>query len=557
MDENKYKWWQKTLIYQIYPRSFKDSTGNGIGDIRGIIEKLDYIQDLGVETIWISPFFESPQTDYGYDIRNFREIAPEYGDMNDFNILLKEIHDRNMKIVLDLVLNHTSIDQPWFKESASNKDNPKRDWYIWRDGKKPSGKQPPNNWKAIPGGMAWKYDETTDQWFYFHFLPFQPDLNYRNPEVKEEMLDTIKYWLNKDVDGFRLDILQTLYEDIELRDNPFTWSLMLSDKKAASNFQLHKYDANLPETFEFVLEIRKLMDEYQPERFMVGEAFGSLKEISKYYGPQNNGVHLNFLFEFISKALSFKPNKIKKVISKIEKILPFPYTPTFTYGNHDRNRYMTLLKGNIQKAKVLATLLLTLRGVPFIYYGEEFGMTNVEFKLKTSKDPIGQKFAKFPFTLISKLISFPLTRDKCRTPMQWDNSVSAGFSSNPKVKPWLKISDNYKEINVSSSEKDPNSLLNCYKSLIKIRREIAALQIGQFDFIKLDEFKNKILAYRRIYEEEQVYIFLNFSNKELIVKAPKPNYDLIFSTLTNRNTFNTEISNENIKLNRFEGIIVK
>ena len=371
------------------------------------------------------------------------------------------------------------------------------------------------------------------------------------------MLDTIKYWLNKGVDGFRLDILQTLYEDIELRNNPFTWSLMLSDKKAASNFQLHKYDANLPETFEFVLELRRLMEEYQPERFMVGEAFGSLKEISKYYGPHNNGVHLNFLFEFIPKALTFKPNKIKEVISKIEKILPFPYTPTFTYGNHDRNRYVTLLKGNIQKAKVLATLLLTLRGVPFIYYGEEFGMTNVEFKLKTSKDPIGQKFAKFPFTLISKLISFPLTRDKCRTPMQWNDLTNAGFSSNPSVNPWLKIPDNYKEINVSRSEKDPNSLLNCYKRLLEIRRNIVALQIGKFEFINLVELKNKGLAYRRTLEDEEVFIFLNFSNIEVKLAVPELNSKLIFSTIYNRNAIETGINHENFKLNPLEGIILK
>ncbi|MHA2269201.1 MAG: alpha-glucosidase [Promethearchaeota archaeon] len=556
MDDQKYKWWQKTVVYQVYPRSFKDSSGNGIGDIQGIIEKLGYIQDLGIETIWFSPFFKSPQTDYGYDVSNYREIDPEYGNMNDFNMLLEKIHKRDMKIVLDLVLNHTSVEHPWFKESASSRDNPKRDWYIWRDGKKPNGKKPPNNWKTIPGGKAWKYDETTDQWFYFHFLPFQPDLNYRNPEVKEEILDMVRYWLNKGVDGFRLDILQTLYEDIELRNNPFTWSLLLSDKKAASNFQHHIYDANLPETFEFILELRKIMDEYHPERFMVGEAFGSLQEISKYYGQQNNGVHMNFLFEFIPKALSFKSKKIRKIISKIEKTLPPPYTPTYTYGNHDRNRYMSLLKGNIQKAKILATLQLTLRGVPYIYYGEEIGMTNVNFKLKTSKDPIGQKFAKFPFNLISKIISFPLTRDVCRTPMQWNNSNNAGFCSGLEAKPWLRISDSYKKINISNLEKTSESLLNCYKRLIKVRKNTTALQIGKFEFIDIKAFRNKILAYRRIYEEEEVNIFLNYSNKRIQLKASNPNSKIIFSTLSNRLADGSKIK-ENLILSPLEGILLK
>jgi len=310
------EYWQKTVVYQIYPRSFKDSIGNGIGDIQGIIEKLDYLEDLGIETIWFSPFFESPQQDYGYDVSDFRQIEPSYGSMNDFDKLLKEMHNRNMKIVLDLVLNHTSIKHPWVIESASSKDNPKRNWYIWRDGKKSGGRKPPNNWKALPGGPAWLYYENTDQWVYFHFLPFQPDLNYRNPEVKKEMFDTIRFWLDKGVDGFRLDILHSIYENEDLRDNPITW-MLYSDKKAASYFQHHKYDLNLPETFNFTLELRNIMDEYEPERFLVGEVFGHIEELRKYYGPNNNGLHMVFLFEYTSSALKFNPKKISKVISRI------------------------------------------------------------------------------------------------------------------------------------------------------------------------------------------------------------------------------------------------
>jgi glycosidase len=557
MDDHKNKWWQKTVVYQIYPRSFKDSTGNGIGDIQGIIEKLDYIKGLGIETIWISPFFTSPQQDHGYDVANFREIDPVYGTMRSFDKLLKEIHDRGMKLILDLVLNHTSIEHPWFKESASSKDNSKRDWYIWRDGKKPNGKKPPNNWKTLPGGSAWRYYENTEQWYYFHFLPFQPDLNYRNPKVKEEMFNTMRFWLDKGVDGFRLDILHTIFEDLQLKNNPFTWTIKESDKKSASLFQHHKYDANLPETYDFVLDLRRLMEEYEPERFLVGEVFGTLKDLKKYYGPENNGLHMSFLFEFTSNVLSFKPKKIANTISKIEQLLPSPYTPTYVYGNHDRDRYISRLKNNVQKAKLLATLQLTLRGVPYIYYGEEIGMCNVQFNLKTSEDPLGRKFSKFPIPLISKLIGFSLTRDRCRTPMQWNSESNAGFSPNKEAKLWLKISDNYEKINVDYEERNPDSLLNCYKRLLNLRKGYRLLQEGFFESINLKKLNKKCIAYKRILNNQEIYVYLNFSGRKLLLKPLKSSLELLFSTKTSRK----KILNKNIdsyfKLNPFEGIIFK
>ncbi|MFX1326941.1 MAG: alpha-glucosidase [Promethearchaeota archaeon] len=557
MEEHKYKWWQKTVVYQIYPRSFKDSTGNGIGDLQGIVEKLDYVKELGIEAIWFSPFFESPQQDHGYDISNFREIDPVYGTIRDFDKLFEEMHNRDLKMILDFVLNHTSIKHPWFVESASSRDNPKRDWYIWRDGKKPGGKKPPNNWKAIPGGSAWKYYENTDQWVYFHFLPFQPDLNYRNPEVKEEMFDTMRFWLEKGVDGFRLDILHTIYEDLEFKNNPFSWTLTESDKKAASLFQYHKYDTNLPETFDFVLELRNLIEEYEPKRFLVGEVFGSLEELKKYYGPKNNGLNMNFLFEFTSKALSFNPKKISQIISKIEEILPFPYTPTYVLGNHDRDRYISRLKNNVQKAKLLATLQLTLRGVPFIYYGEEIGMSNVKFDLKTSEDPIGRKFSKFPIPQFAKLIGFSLTRDRCRTPMQWNNEPIAGFSSNSDVKAWLKVSEDYKRVNVNKEKKNANSLLNFYKKLLKIRKENISLQEGRFEFIMLGKLGKKVVTYKRIHDRQKIFIFLNFSKNEIILKSPIQKPELICSTYSNRRALNIEAYDNSIKLFPLEGIILK
>jgi len=558
MTENQ-KWWMNTTVYQIYPRSFKDSTGNGIGDLRGIINKLDYLKDLGIETVWFSPFFESPQRDHGYDISNFRDIAPEYGTMQDFDHLLKEMHDRDMKMVCDFVLNHSSIDHPWFIDSASSKDNPKRDWYIWRDGKKPGGKKPPNNWKTMKGfDPAWMYFENTDQWVYFHFLPSMIDLNYRNPEVKEEMFNTMRFWLDKGVDGFRLDILHAIYEDEQLRDDKFTFQILPSDKNTAALFRRHKYDLNLPETFNFAMDLRKVMDEYtDPERFLIGEVVGTIEEMRKYYGPNNNGLHTTFLFEFTSTSPSFKPEKIAEVISRIEKALPHPYTPTYVYGNHDRSRYISFLKNKIDKAKILATLQLTLRGIPFIYYGEEIGMHNTMFKLKTSEDPIGRKYAMFPIPQLTSLIGVSLTRDGCRTPMQWNDEHNAGFSPNKNVKTWLKIPDSYKKINVKSENDDPNSLLNCYKRLFKIRRDNSALQERKLEFIELGKFSQKCLAYKRIHETQLLYIFLNFSDRSLELPSLKENPKLIFSTIYSKSRLEIDSNNNSFKLDSYEGIIFK
>ena len=555
MAQQSLKWWQKTVVYQIYPRSYNDSTGNGIGDLPGIRSKLDYLEELGVETIWFSPFFTSPQQDHGYDIKDFRSIDPVYGTMKDFDTLLEHIHERKMKLVLDLVLNHTSDQHPWFTESASSRDNPKRNWYIWRDGKKPHEKAPPNNWKSMTGGSAWKYYENTGQWVYFHFLPFQPDLNYRNPEVKAEMFNIMKFWLDKGVDGFRLDILHSIYEDKELRDNPWNLSIY-SDKKSSMFFQKHQYDLNLPETFDFCLELRKIIDEYEPSRFLVGEVFGSMEQLRKYYGSENNGLNQAFLFDFTSKALSFNVKKIKNVIKQIENALPYPYTPTYVYGNHDRDRFLSLLKGDIEKAKLLITMQLTLRGVPYIYYGEEIGMKNVKFKLKTSEDPIGKKFSNFPYPQLTSLIGLSLTRDRCRTPMQWSAEYNTGFSTNKHIKPWLKISDDYQEINVELERGQPGSLLNLYKKLILMRKENIALQEGIFRFIGLGEYNSTCVAYQRSHQEQELSIYLNFSKKELFIDFFKDKASLLFSTILDKKSLELDISNEMIKINPFEGIIL-
>lgn len=548
------KWWQKTVVYQIYPRSFKDSTSNGVGDLQGIISKLDYIDELGVETIWFSPFFPSPQGDHGYDIQDYRDIDPEYGTMDDFDELLQQLHSREMKIVLDMVLNHTSSEHSWFRESASSKDNPKRDWYIWRDGKRPNGKKPPNNWKSMTGGPAWKYYENTDQWVYFHFLPFQPDLNYRNPEVKEEMLDTCRFWLDKGVDGFRLDIFHTLYEREDLKDNPFTFQLFPSDDEESSFFQNHLYDAHLPETMEFSKDLRSLINEYEnPQRFLVGEISGNMNILKHYYGPKNNGLNMVFLFQFTSTP--FEAKKFANLIKQIEQNFAYPYTPTYVLGNHDRMRYITRYGNDRVKARLLATLQLTLRGVPFIYYGEEIGMENIKFKLNTSEDPIGRKFWWLPISQFKEM-GFSLTRDGCRTPMQWDETPNAGFSPNKNAKPWLRIPKNYHDINVSQQKNDSNSLLNCYKALIRIRKENIALNAGMLEFINTNISETHCVGYKRVYGEQEISVYLNFSNNKEKISIPHKKFELLFSTIPTRKEIQKDEKNDIILIG-YEALIIK
>ncbi|MHA1649982.1 MAG: alpha-glucosidase [Candidatus Helarchaeota archaeon] len=547
----KFEWWQKTTVYQIYPRSFKDSTGDGIGDLRGVIEKLDYLVELGIETIWFNPFYPSPQEDHGYDITNFVDVDPEYGTLADFDELLTKAHERGLKIILDMVLNHTSDKHPWFLESRSSRDNPKREWYIWRDGRGKHGKKPPNNWKAMTGGCAWRYDETTEQWYYFHFLPFQPDLNMRNPEVKEAMFDACRFWLDRGVDGFRLDIFHATFVDAEFRDNPRCWTLLPGETHNRAFFQEHVYDLHRPENFEFAIELRKLIDEYSPPRFLVGEIQGTMDQLRRYYGPNNNGLNTVFIFPFSS--IPMNPKKIHALVSEIENLLPPPYTPTYVYSNHDRMRMISRFSNDPAKAKVMATLQLTLRGVPYIYYGEEIGMPQVKFSLRKSQDPVARKYWWMPITQ-SKRFGFSLTRDGCRTPMQWSADPNAGFSPNPEAKTWLKISKTYPKINVEIQEKDPNSLLNFYRRLLKVRRDNIALQEGT---LQLKPPSKTHLLYFRVHPDQTLAIILNFSKKQLVLPAPISTPSLIFSTHPKSQILLQYENSGDILLEPFECVILK
>lgn len=563
--EKKYEWWQKTVVYQIYPRSFMDTSGTGIGDLQGIIKKLDYLDDLGVETIWFSPFYPSPtykpysEHDCGYDIMNYKDINPLFGTMEIFDEMVNEIHARDMKIVMDMVLNHTSIEHPWFVESRSSRDNPKRDWYIWQDGEKPNGKKPPNNWIGMTG-KCWEYDELTDQWYYHAFLPFQPDLNYRNPEVREEMLDTVRFWLNKGVDGYRLDIINTLFEDEEFRDAPFTFKLYSKDldvlfRKGTRNF-------NHPDTLKFCKTLRKTIDEFPKEKFLVGEVSATKKTLKKYLGEKTEDGHnydgLNLIFLFDSITTPLKATKFRKLINEYEEWFPYPFMPTWVFGNHDQMRRISRLDNNLNKAKLNATIQLTARGVPFIYYGEEIGMKNANIPKNESKDAVSHHVNWIPQFIrnLAMKLGIMINRDGCRTPMQWDNSANAGFCP-PDVEPWLPVNESHDKRNVEREQKDVGSLLNCYKRLLKVRNSNEALQVGEIELIDLGWTNRKCLAYKRKRKNEEIYVYINFTDELLKVEISNENPEFLFSTLPNRVDIDLEAYDNRLGLFGYEGIIFR
>ncbi|MBD3351518.1 MAG: alpha-glucosidase, partial [Candidatus Lokiarchaeota archaeon] len=498
----------------------------------------------------------------GYDIMNYRKINPEYGDMDLCDTLIDEIHRRKMKIVLDLVLNHTSIEHEWFKESRSSKDNPKRDWYIWKKGRKPTkerpgGKKPPNNWQAMITGSGWHYDPTTHEYYWAQFLPFQPDLNYRNPEVRKEMLDTVKFWCQKKADGFRLDIINALYEDKEFRDNPFCWKLIPSDDDEARLFRDPIHTLNHPDTIEFMKQLRSTIDGFKDkERFFVGEVSGSIDTLKKYLGEDADGLNLVFLFQ--SLTTPFKAKKIKKIIQLFEDNFPDPYLPTWVFGNHDRSRRMSRLGNNILKAKLSAALQLTVRGVPFIYYGEEIGMEDGFTPANNSRDALVHYFGWIPqfiHNLVYKFTKETLNRDYCRTPMQWNSQEHAGFTTYPRA--WLPIPRTYRKINVETQLEDEDSILNCYRRFLKVRKVTPALNSGSLRLPHIPELSKKVLAYERIIKkgdkEQIVLVLLNFSNQGLRMPNPSPNLEFLVSTSVN----NKPIAGSRIILNPWECVVLE
>ena len=521
------EWWKKTTVYQIYPRSWFDTNGDGIGDIQGIIDKLDYLKEIGYETIWVSPYTESPQRDFGYDVSNYTAISPQYGTMELFEKLVEEVHRRDMKLVFDFVMNHTSDEHEWFKESASSRTNPKADWYVWRDGKGKNGMKRPNNWRAMSGNWAWTYSPARKQFYYNAFLPFQPDLNYHNPEVKKAMFDVARFWLGKGVDGFRLDIISAIYEDSTLKNNPPSIRAAPSDESLTIYFQHVKNNFLQEQSFKFSTELRSVIDEFHnPDRFLLGESHGDENIINTFCDYKGKkGLKAVFLFKSISTPFKAKP--FRKMMERFEAAFPDPLIPTLVFANHDRTRVITRLGGSEDKAKLLALFQFTSRGIPFTYFGEEIGIPRVRIPLKEGQDAIAIQSKNLPQFMVNMTIE-TMNRDECRTPMLWTAEANAGFCFG-QVKPWLPVAANYKDISVEKQLTKPNSQLNFFKKVIHLRNEIPALHQGSLEIAK-DLCTRKILAYYRIADGKKYLVLLNMSKSKR--KNPVANGTLLISTHT-------------------------
>jgi len=545
-------WWRRTTVYHIYPRSFADTNGDGIGDLAGVIDKLDYLQDLGVETLWLSPFFASPQADFGYDISDYLTVAPEFGSLDDVTRLIDGVHTRGMKIVFDMVLNHTSEHHPWFVESRSSRHSKKRDWYIWRDGREPHGKAPPNNWQCMLGGSGWRYDASTDQWHWTSFLPFQPDLNYRNPEVQEAMLDTVRHWLARGVDGFRLDIFNAIYKDSAFEDNPFSLRPLPTEDNPHGFFQNHLHTIDHPDTLSFARKLRSVIDEFQsPPRFVVGEVFGSPKAVRRYCGDHADGLNLVFLFKTMRTEVT--SSALRDLVEEFERVFPEPYLPTWVFSNHDRPRMLHRLGGDVRKAKLLCMLQLTARGVPFIYYGEEIGMRHAPIPLTRGQDPLAQRNRQVPQPL-ARLLSkrgLLLNRDECRLPMQWDAGPHGGFTG-AEAQPWLPVHRDAAHVNVEYQTADPTSIFHTYRSLLGLRKNSLALQEGRLQLRSSGKVPADVLAYRRIHGKEVVDVFLNASERHVKLDLGDPDGRSMYSSRVS----GLRPATRSYRMEPFEGIML-
>jgi alpha-glucosidase len=479
-----FRWWERGIIYQIYPRSFKDGNGDGIGDLCGIREKLDYLQWLGVDAVWISPIFPSPMADFGYDVSNYTDIDPIFGTLAEFDALLADVHRRGMKLLLDYVPNHTSDQHPWFIDARSSRMSAKRDWYIWRDPAPDGG--PPNNWRANFGGAAWAWDENTEQYYYHAFLKEQPDLNWRNPQVQHAMLEVLRFWLQRGVDGFRVDVMHHLLKDTDFRDNPPNpdWHPGMSPYREL----LTTYTADLPEVQEIVALMRGVLDEYD-DRMLVGEIYLPVERLMAYYGASGRGAHLPFNFQLI--RLAWNAKEIAEAVERYEALLPSYAWPNWVLGNHDKPRIAT--RAGAAQARVAAMLLLTLRGTPTMYYGDEIGMHDV---------PIAPDQVQDPFE--KNVPGLGLGRDPVRTPMQWSSGQWAEFST---VRPWLPVADDYRNANVELERTDASSLLSLYRRLIELRRAEPALTVGDYAALPAGD---DLVAYMRKAGRRRLLIVLNF-----------------------------------------------
>ncbi|SEM56833.1 alpha-glucosidase [Bosea lupini] len=485
-------WWQSGVIYQIYPRSFQDSNGDGIGDVPGITRRLNYIAELGVDAIWISPIYPSPMADFGYDVSDYCDVDPRFGTLADFDDLLAQAHARGLKLLLDFVPNHTSDRHPWFAESRSSRSNPKRDWYLWRDPAPGGG--PPNNWISDFGGPAWEWDEASGQYYYHAFLKQQPDLNWRNPAVQAAMHDVLRFWLDRGVDGFRIDVLWHLIKAADFPDNPPNPAYAPALGEMDRLLQLHSTDQ--PEVHDIAAGMRALADDDQAagqgERLLIGEIYLPVERLMHYYGEGRPGVHLPGNFQLIEAP--WQARALAALIIAYEAALPPGAWPNWVLGNHDRPRVATRLGGG--QARVAAMLLLTLRGTPTLYYGDEVGLRDVPIPPDQVQDP---RELRQP--------GKGLGRDPVRTPMPWDASAHAGFST---AAPWLPLNADWPARNVERQSAEPGSLLALHRQLLAVRRYHPALAIGD---VALLDAEGDILAYERRHGAERLIVALNLAAK--------------------------------------------
>ncbi|OXS63004.1 glycoside hydrolase family 13 protein [Rossellomorea vietnamensis] len=530
----KMAWRKEAVGYQIYPRSFQDSNGDGIGDLQGVIQRLDYIKELGIDVIWICPMYKSPNDDNGYDISDYQDIMEDFGTMEDFDQLLKEVHNRDMKLIIDLVLNHTSDEHPWFIESKSSKDNPKRDWYIWRDGVK--GKEP-NNWESIFGGSAWQYDEETDQYFLHVFSTKQPDLNWENEEVREALYNTVNWWLDKGIDGFRIDAISHIKKRAGLPDMPNP-----KKEKYVSSFDMHMNQKG----------IHTFLQEFKDRTYAnydvmsVGEANGvKADEAELWVGKENGKMDMIFQFEHLGLwDAETNPDldivELKKVLTRWQKGLEGNGWNALFIENHDKARVVSTW-GNDKEywkesATAMAAMYFLMQGTPFIYQGQEIGMTNVQFPSIEDYDDVAVKNLYrlkreegVPHQDIMDII-WASSRDNSRTPMQWSAGENSGFTTGT---PWMKVNPNYKTINVEAQDKDENSILNFYKKMIQLKKREDVFTYGIYDLLL--EKDKQIYAYTRTGENTSMVVITNLSTKNAVCDLGKRN-----------------VSSENLLLNNYE-----
>ena len=532
-------WWQTGVIYQVYPRSFQDTTGNGVGDLAGITQHLDYLQDLGVDAIWISPFYPSPMKDHGYDVADYCDIEPLFGDLGTFDQLLAEAHQRDIKLIIDYVPNHSSDEHPWFQESRQSKDNPKRDWYIWRDPLPNGG--PPNNWGSYFGGPAWTFDKKTGQYYMHQFVSGQPELNWRNPDLRQAMMDVLRFWLDRGVDGFRMDVVGLILKDEQLRDNPPNPDAPADlHENDLLGRQLSVHNMDQDDVHEIMRAFRQLTDEYD-DKVIIGELWGEWDRWLKYYGEQGEALHLPFNFRLMWEP--WEAGAMRRLVNEFESVLPDFAWPNYVLGNHDQQRFASRFGGRAQ-ARVATMMLMTLRGTPTWYYGDEIGMMNVPIPPEKIQDPqaIG--------------LGAERTRDIARTPMQWDASPNAGFAPEG-VETWLPVADDYEQVNVAAQGEDPASMLSLVKQLLALRRMTPALNRG--DYLCLNEDDPHCFVYQRQAGGVAYVVALNFTGEERVSTAvdldPSQTAQLTLSTHLDRTDDPIDLSA--ITLRPHEGVILR